>query len=306
MSEPSPADQPWHRNPGLRACILLFVGLYLPFLVWQGWLARWKGNVDFPSFQLGAQLAFVYHHSPYDFEALKRLGEPLHQPLYPWLYPPVTLLLFYPMGRMEYMDAKQVMLLINHGAWLCCVGGMVWILKQRLRVTSTHPFVPGRNPWMIMSVWIVALFAFTPLIANLEHGQVNLLVLAGLLLAWAGMREARHPLLSACGLTLAILLKTYPLLLVPWLLWRGERRVVLWTVVLGTLSVLLSLILLPIEWWQEWLVKVAPSGGYGRAALGVMDPASPGIRVSMASSLAFSCQTTSINPGGRFPGLERC
>lgn len=260
----SGVNQGW---TALRPAFMAFLCLYPTFLYLMGWRERWKGNVDFPSFQLASRLAFELHQSPYDFTMLKSLAAPLHQPVYPWLYPPVALLFFWPLSGMEYMDAKQVMLLINHLSWLLCLGLSTRILWQEVKAQPQHH-------WLLMA-WILSYFVFTPLSVTLEHGQVNLIVLFGLLLAWTGLREKRAPALTGLGLALAIVLKTYPLLILPWLWWRGERKTVLWTGLSLAMATGFSCLILPLQWWKEWLFQVAPSGGYGRAALGIMDPASP-------------------------------
>lgn len=248
---------------------LLFGFFYLPFILDHGWYARAMPNVDFPSFQLGATLAFS-GHSPYDFEALQALAAPLHQLVYPFLYPPNALLLLAPLAHTDYATAKEGMLLANHLMTLLCFG----LLTRVLWTTLSRPDELKIRP-LFVAGWIVYFFHFTPVYDTLSHGQVNLMVLAALCLFWSLLRAERSPILTGGALAVAVILKTYPLLFLPWLMVRKQYRVLGWTVAFLGVSVGLSMVLLPPAYWVEWLTVVAPSGGYGRAPTELLSPASP-------------------------------
>lgn len=248
---------------------LLFGFFYLPFILDHGWYAKAMPNVDFPSFQLGATLAFS-GHSPYDFEALQALAAPLHQLVYPFLYPPNALLLLAPLAQTDYATAKEGMLLANHLMALLCFLLLTRVLWTTLSGPEQRPTRP-----LFVAGWIVYFFHFTPVYDTLSHGQVNLMVLAALCIFWSLLRAERSPFLTGGALAVAVVLKTYPLLFLPWLVVRKQYRVLGWTVAFLGVSVGLSMVLLPPAYWVEWLTVVAPSGGYGRAPTEILSPASP-------------------------------
>lgn len=81
-----------------------------------------------------------------------------------------------------------------------------------------------------------------------------------------------HPV-GAALLVLAVLLKTYPLVLLPLLFIIGYRRAVALTLAgLGAVA-LASLVILPSGLWAEWLNVIVPSGAPGAAPSGLFSPA---------------------------------
>ena len=80
-------------------------------------------------------------------------------------------------------------------------------------------------------------------------------------------------MLAAFFLALAILLKTYPIILIPLLLLTRRWRESLYTVGWLGLAVIVSLFILPNAVWHDWLVNVFPTGGYMNTPAGMYPPA---------------------------------
>ena len=82
----------------------------------------------------------------------------------------------------------------------------------------------------------------------------------------------------------AIVLKTYPVLFLPLLLRRGRYRTLAWVGVWLLGFVVLSAAVLPAEVWRDWVVHVAPTGGYAQTPHGLSLPRARQTRASTASS----------------------
>jgi len=250
-------------DPDGRTALFLLLLLYLPFAFAYGWHYYPIPHTDFPSFYWPARYLFESGLSPYDPAVLDAATERLGQAVYPLLYPPPSALLLFPLTAMPYETAKIAMLVVNH-ALIVLVGYL--ILARILRV---------RFDTRITLVLLAYFFLFEPIQLTLNHGQVNLVALAGLCVAWIGIREDRHPLWIALPLTVAVLVKTYPALVLVYLLVSRRYRAVVWTVAVLAVVCALSAILLPASLWVEYITEVLPTAGYGRTPHELFSPAAP-------------------------------
>ena len=250
-------------DPDGRAALFLVLLLYLPFAFAYGWHYYPIPHTDFPSFYWPARSLFEAGLSPYDPAILTSATERLGQEVFPLLYPPPALLLLFPLTQMPYETAKIVMLVVNHGL-IVLIGYLV--VARILRV----PF-DGRITLLLLAYY----FLFEPIQITLNHGQVNLAALLLLCLAWIGARENRHPLWVSLPLALAILVKTYPLVLLLYLIVSRRYRAVLWTVVALAVACALAAIVLPGALWVQYLTEVLPTAGYGRTPHELFSPAAP-------------------------------
>lgn len=241
----------------------LFAFLYLPFLYHFGYRLRGAHFIDLPSFYWGAKLAFLQSLSPYGPHAFALAEGAADHTIFPYLYPPPSLTLFYPLTLFDYDTAKLLVLAMNHLAFL----GVLYLLWYRIApgVRTTGPAA--------FTLFLVYALGFAPVASTIAHGQINLIVAALLLLSWQGLREHGGGARVGIPLALAILLKTYPLLFLPLLLFRRRYDAAAWT--LGTVAAisLAAVVTLPIGLWRDWFVYVLPSGGYGEVPLGLFSPA---------------------------------
>jgi alpha-1,2-mannosyltransferase len=182
--------------------------------------------------------------------------------VYPYLYPPPSLLFFFPLSALTYADARHIVLIVNQLLFLF----LVWAIPLSLfRARPKHDFA-------VIVLCIVYSLTFYPVVVTLEHGQVNLLLLVFIVLFWLFARKEK-PVLAAFFLALAILLKTYPIIIVPLLLLTRRWRESLYTIAWLGLAVVVSLMVLPNAVWHDWLVNVLPSGGYMITPAGMYPPA---------------------------------
>lgn len=243
---------------------MLFAFLYLPFVYVYGYQFRTIDFVDFPSFYWGAQFAFIQHISPYGRDVFLLQEVTTGDVIFPYLYPPPSLVLFYPFLLFGYKTASLIMLAFNHLVFV----GLLYLLLYRV--------VDGVRAAPAVFIFFLAyLLLFQPMQINLDHGQINLMVLALVLVSWTGLREERGGAFVGVPLALAILLKTYPALFLPLLLFRRRYDAAAWTVGIIALISLAALVLVPATAWHDWFVRVLPSGGYGVTPLGLFSPANP-------------------------------
>ncbi|MEW6265743.1 MAG: glycosyltransferase family 87 protein [Thermodesulfobacteriota bacterium] len=250
----------WHQYFVLGA---FFVILYPPFLYHYGYKFLNIINTDLPSFWCAAQAAFKLDTPPYDRNFLQTLLSSQH--VYPFLYPPPSLFFFYPLSKLSYAEARLAVLAVNHVLVLF----LIWFLPIKLMRLSIW-----KDTLAIVWSSVYILF-FYPLALLLDHGQINLLLACSLYLFWFFSRSNRS-LPAAIFLVIGIMLKTYPILVILFLLICKKYRIITYSLLLSAGLTTLSLLILPVNFWTDWLLQVAPSGGYTQTPLGLFSPAALG------------------------------
>lgn len=245
----------------------LFLFLYVPFLYQHGYLKAFIVHGDFPTIYWGAQLAFNEGRSPYVEGAFVEAEARQNQRLFPYLYPPPSLLAFYPFSLVSYDAAKRLLLAVSHLSF----AATLYLFFFRIAP------LPPRLTFDGLTAALVCIYALTfwPVVDNFLWGQINLPVLALLCLFWWALKRDAWALAIALPLSLAILLKFYPLVLVPLLVFRRRYGAAAATLALCGLYVLLSWLVLPRSLWGEWLTNIAPTGGYGQRPFNLFLPGAP-------------------------------
>ncbi len=265
-------------NRNRLALGLIFLFLYVPFLVDNGVRAAHEQAVDLPSFYYASDAAFNHQASPYRPAAWQRLQGQLGQHVFPYLYPPPSLLFFLPLSWFSYHGVKVAALVVNHLSMLA----LLYLLLFRI-FTVVRPGAPpapdrpgsGLVGWVALPLLLLYVLQFHPVAVTMDHGQINLAVLVLLSLFWVALRERRPGALTALPLAGAILLKTYPVLFLPLLLIRRRWRTAAWTGAYLTGAVAVSWLVLPRQAWSDWFTTVLPTGGYAEQPLGAFSPAIP-------------------------------
>ena len=251
------------------AWILVF--LYFGFLYNYGAKLSTLQYTDFPSFYYGAKLTFVQHQSPYDEAALKAAAEksepikPGEAPptIYPYLYPPPSLLMFYPLARLNVEQAKVALLIANHICLLAVVG---------MLLVPIAGFKPQELLTVLPACLMIYLVFSKGTFNTIELGQVNLVILVLLCLAWWGFKRDWPAWAIALPLGVACVFKIYPVLFLALLVLRRK-----WGTAILTVTVLVGVcgiawLTLPKPLWHQWTQDVLPTGGYLGSPLGVFPP----------------------------------
>jgi hypothetical protein len=249
------------------AILGLFVFLYIPFLYQHGYQKIFIRHGDFPTIYSAAKLVFIEHRSPYVNGAFAEAEALFNQRVFPYLYPPTSLLLFYPFSLVSYDTAKWLLLAVNH----FCILIFIYLFFSKIADRERRPPLPG----LLAALSTVYVLMYYPIVDNLVWGQINLIVLALVCVAWYALKRDGHALSIALPLSLSILLKTYPILLLPLMMVKKRYHAVAAVLALLLLYALVAWSVLPRSLWADWFVNVLPSGGYGQAPFNLFLPVEP-------------------------------
>ncbi len=192
-------------------CLVVLAAL----LFWKGIIPAWRVlNTDFPNYYLVARLTREGYSLDriYDWVWLQRVKDHwgLDQDLVGFAgLTPFSALPVLPLSFYSAIVAKRLWIVVN----ILLLYGTVECLN---RVTSL-----GRR-----RIWLLCLLAIFPLRTSFLYGQMHLLVMFLLALAYFFHRRDRP---IACGVCLSIAgaLKVYPLFLGAYFLWKRRKREVL-------------------------------------------------------------------------------
>ena len=217
-------------------------------------LLRHRRTFGFAVIAALAIWGFVFKVSPTmpDFEVYWRAGEraaavqPLYRPEdghYQFKYLPAFAVLAIPVGLASLETAEAIWFTVSIAALIVLLGVSLRLLPEQ-----------RRPRWMLIAVTLVVLGKFYA--HELVLGQVNLLfaaVATGAILALKTKREVLAGILVA----LAIVLKPYGVVLVPWLVAHWRPRAILGAAAATTTAVALPMALYGVDGdvalHREWL-----------------------------------------------------
>jgi hypothetical protein len=242
----------------------LLVFLYFSFLYTYGAKLSTLLYTDFYSFYFGAKRTFVSHKSPYDGPALQQMADKAEPPktnekrrmVYPYLYPPPSLLLFSPMARLHIGAAKLELLIVNHACLLAVIA---------MLLIPIAGFKPRELLTLLPAALVIYILYSQGTFETIELGQVNFIVLAMLCLAWWALKRDGPAWAIGLPLGIACIFKIYPVLFLALLAMRRKWSAVYIT--LGVLIVMCGVTFIPhigigYSLWHQWIVDVAGSSGY--------------------------------------------
>ena len=250
-----------------RALACLFLLLYVPYLYQQGYQRIFQSPGDFPTLYWGAKLAFEEGRSPYVEGVFDEVARSQNRRVFPYLYPPPSLLLFYPFTAVTYDSAKVWLLATSH----VCLLLILYLIFLRIAPFDPPPHWRGLAA-ALMTVYVLSYY---PVADNFAWGQINLIVLALVCVSWLALKRGSHALGVAVPLSLAILLKTYPVLLLPLLVMRKRYAAAGTVVGLLALYTFVAWLVLPQNLWGDWTRNVLPTGGYGLRPFNLFLPVEP-------------------------------
>jgi alpha-1,2-mannosyltransferase len=189
--------------------------------------------------------------SPYTPLQLEGPYAPQRQFLY--LYPPPLAAGVAPLATLfaDYRAANWIWATI--GALLLIVS--IRSLSLSERIADRYPLLAGRGAWLL----VATAFAFPPVVGELVMGNVHLLLLWLLTLAWLGIRrgDLRGTLWGGAMVGVATVIKVFPGLLLVWALVAGATRTAIGLVIGAGLAMLLTLPLTGIQPWLDYPTVLA-------------------------------------------------
>ena len=241
-----------YRKRGSKALLWLVVFAYVPFLIAHGLECWSQPAIDFPPLYSATKATFDQHRSPYGENAFQEQALALGRPVPPYIYPPPSLLVLFPLHLFSYDAAKALLLVVNH---LCLLAAIALLFRRVFREDF------DRAPSQLTAALVLTyILLFDPTVVTLHLGQVNLLLLVCVTLMWNALKRNASAIAVAAPLAVAIVIKTYPALLVGLLVLRNRYKAAVYTVGLFVLACAASYLLLPNGIWQDWIVKVLPMG----------------------------------------------
>jgi len=214
---------------------------------------------DFPSFYYAAQIAFSWGGSPYGVYKFHAASAILGRKVHPYLYPPPSLIAFWPLSFFSIEQAQAAFLVVSH----LCYLGSIWLIVTRLT-----PLPENRRAREItVGFCLIYMLVFDPALTTFAQGQVNMIVLFFICLALTALRREHASWRVALPLSIAILLKTYPVLLLAPVLFRRRFRAAGFTCFFFACFTGVSVLALRKSVWMDWVREILPIGGYADNAI---------------------------------------
>lgn len=264
------------------AVVLLF--RLSQFLYWTGQI-QW--GYDFSAYWAAAA-RLMRGLSPYERFQLAGTYSPQQQYLY--LYPPPLAVAATPLAGGFPSDYRLAM-----WAWfalgLVVLITTVWAVSRVQDLGDRFDLLRSRRGWLWL---LVGAIAFPPVVAELVLGNVHLLLLGLLALAWLGVRRggSRGDFFAGIGIGIAALIKVFPGLLLVWLVVTRRYRAAAVAVVAAGIS---ALVTLPITGLQPWLDYPRVLANLG-PPLDTTDTLAP--TVWLASALGFDLARAIVDVTG--------
>jgi hypothetical protein len=225
-------------------------------LLWKGILPGWRVlNTDFPNYYLVARLLREGYALDriYDWIWLQRIKDHwgLAQPLVGFAgLTPFSALPIVPLSFFPALVAKRIWIIAN----VLLLGSSIELLNK---VTSL-----GRR-----RIWLLSLLAIFPLRTSFLFGQMHLLVLFLLVLAYFFHRKGKQVACAVC-LSIAGALKIYPLLFGFYFVWKRQ-----WRSAFALLSAVLLLLGIGYLWIGSDVIDIYATKILPRSLQGeVLDP----------------------------------
>jgi hypothetical protein len=225
-------------------------------LLWKGILPAWRAlNTDFPNYYLVARLLREGYNLDriYDWIWLQRIKDHwgLDQTLVGFAgLTPFSALPIVPLAAYSALAAKRIWTVLNL---------LFLVVSVELLGRSTSL---GRR-----RVWTLALLAVLPLRTSFLFGQMHLLVLLFLVLAYWFHSRKRD---AACGICIALAgaLKIYPLFFGLYFIWKKQ-----WRAALSTAGAALAIVLASWRWMGGSVLHIYATRILPRSLQGeVLDP----------------------------------
>jgi alpha-1,2-mannosyltransferase len=188
------------------------------------------------------------------YTAAQLAGPYAPQAQYLYLYPPPLATAVTPLAALFPTDYRA-------GAWIWTGIGaaiLLWavlMLWRSERLADRFPVLEGRGRWLL----VAAAFAFPPVVGELVLGNVHLLLLGLLTIAWLGIRQGtpRGELAAGIAVGLASVIKVFPGVLIVWFLLTRRYRAAAGVAIGAAAFALLTLPITGIEPWTQFPTVLA-------------------------------------------------
>ena len=189
---------------------------------------------DFAAYHFGASI-YLHGASPYDPVAVAAMRESAGPNVFPFTYPPFSLLFFAPLATLPYGASLIVFQLSSCLALMTLVYVLLSIIEQEGLAAT----------WGAAMVGTFA--CYHAIATTIGLGQINFFAAALIAIAWYRARTFGPNWSCAALLTAATVLKTYPALLIFVFLLRRDYRTFTQFCAMIVSIILLALVLVPVS-----------------------------------------------------------
>jgi hypothetical protein len=242
------------RKPGVQRHVLtLVLGLVLIFRTLQfiGLTDEIQWGYDFSAYWDAAAQVFL-GLSPY--RAFQLAGPYAPQVQFLYLYPPPLAAATAPLAILFPTDYRPA-------AWVWTALGAsilaaaVLALHRSERLGERYEILAGNGRWLL----VAGAFAFPPVVGELVLGNVHLVLLGLLTLAWLGIRrgDTSGEWLSGAAVGIAAIIKVFPGLIVLWFLLTRRYRAAAGAAIGAAAAALVTLPFTGIEPWLQYPTVLA-------------------------------------------------
>lgn len=210
--------------------------------------------LDFPAFYIAGNNA-ITGNSPYSIENIKMVSKDIDIPYTEYrsfLYPPHSLLLFSVFSNLNIYFAQVVFTLIKEISLLISIFLISIINFKSMKTDKNILDSPIFHLSLITGIFF-SLF-YWPVKNDILNGQVNIFVFLFIVLSYFFSED--KPLLSGFFLSLGILLKLTPLLIIPYFILRNYIKVVLYTLLFSIILTLISIYIYGYQIHIEYVDKL--------------------------------------------------
>ncbi|MGQ4556967.1 glycosyltransferase 87 family protein [Halobellus sp. GM3] len=165
-----------------------------------------------------------------------------------YLYPPVTVSVYYPFIALEWLTGYWVIVALNALAGVVAAAAIVRFIDRENRRLGWIDVV------LIVGLLLVSPFTF----GTIYYGNINLLVALAFVAGFLWLEDDR-PALAGAAFGLAALFKLFPALVGAWLLRRGRWRSIASATAVGIGGLLAGVLLYGVEPTVTFFSEVVPN-----------------------------------------------
>jgi alpha-1,2-mannosyltransferase len=237
----------------VAALVLVFRALQFAGLTGQ---VQW--GYDFSFYWTAA--SHLLHGEPI-YSATQLAGPYAPQGQDGFLYPPPLAAAVMPLAALFPSDPRAAAWIWN-GLGAAILVASLLALHRSERLGERFPLLAGKGRWLL----VAAACAFPPVVGELVLGNVHLLLLGLLTLAWLGLRQgearesrgdSRGEWLAGIAVGLATVIKVFPGLIVIWFLLTRRYRAAAGALVGFAAAALLTLPFTGIKPWLDYPIVLA-------------------------------------------------
>ena len=227
---------------------------------WFGWLTHPLTSFDYTGYYFAAKLAFNEHRTPYGFHVFDVFQPAMGRRVNPYLYPPPSLLAFWPIAKLPFVAGHKAFTAVSH----LCLLGSTWLMLSKLMPLPSDQ----RLRQITIGLCLVYIMCSDAVVGTFWLGQLTIIILFFICLALAALRSGASNWRIALPLSIAIVLKAYPVFLLVLLFFRKRFQAIALTCMFIGIVTVISALVLPTDVWSSFLTEVVPAGGYANHQTG--------------------------------------